>query len=105
MNLRSGGYREIDLLRLQCSGTPQVTMITLQVIEMVMTTGANRNQIVNLVFVAQPFIGQVVDMLRRLFAHDAQPAINLQPLGAFGLPCCGFQVFLIVHAGTPLAEP
>lgn len=105
MNLRSGGYREIDLLRLQCSGTPQVTMITLQVIEMVMTAGANRHKIVNLVFVAQPFIGQVVDMLRRLFAYDAQPAINLQPLGAFGLPCCGFQVFLIVHAGTPLAEP
>lgn len=97
MNLRSGGYREITCVQFCGVLTPAIPMITLKVIEMMMTTRANRNQIVLCILVAKTLIRQVMNMLGGFLAHDAQPAINLQPLGPLCLPCCGCDVLVIVH--------
>lgn len=75
---------------------PAIPMETLKVVKVMMTTRANRNQIVYLVFVTQALIRQVVDVLRRLLAHDTQPAINLQPFSPLRCPCLAADVAGIV---------
>lgn len=94
MNLRSGGNRKCHELRGVLA--PAIPMETLKVVKVMVTTGANRNQIVYLVFVTQALIRQVVDVLRRLLAHDAQPAINLQPFSPLRCPCLAADIAGIV---------
>lgn len=94
MNLRSGGNRKCHELRGVLA--PAVPVKTLKVVKVMMTTGANGNQIVYLVLVAQALIRQVVDVLRRLLTHDTQPAVNLQPFSPFRCPCLAVDVAGIV---------
>ena len=61
-------------------------MIPLQVIEMMVTTPTDRNQITQNIFVTESLIGQVMDIDGGLLAHDAKTVVNLQALRPPFLP-------------------